>query len=432
MIISIATIFPELYKPFFDTSLLKRAKNQKIVDFDVSCLFDYVSPKERIDAPTFGHNAGMLIKPTVVEAAVHAHQERHGEAYRIFFSPHGKKLTQRVAQDIAHKWQEKGHLLLIPARYEGIDARAEEEYADEIISIGDYVLMGGDIPAMVLIESIVRLIPGIVGKQQSVDLDSFTGAFLDNPEYTEPVVWHDRVVPEIIRSGDHKKIQEWSEKVAAERTVVSHFDWFRKHAQSKKEYALASGAMPAHYVALMHDEINLPGERIGTTSVTSLDIHDIARSARTYGCKGYSIVTPLIDQQKIVQRLLDFWQTGTGIDYNPHRHEALDYVYLRSSLDEVIADIERLEGQKPLLIATSALSQAEHKAISYHDQEIVWKQKRPVLILFGTGRGLSNSILERCDFILLPVFGLSDFNHLSVRSAAAIVFDRWLGINPVI
>ena len=77
MIISIATIFPELYKPFFDTSLLKRAKNQKIVDFDVSCLFDYVSPKERIDAPTFGHNAGMLIKPTVVEAAVHAHQERH-------------------------------------------------------------------------------------------------------------------------------------------------------------------------------------------------------------------------------------------------------------------------------------------------------------------------------------------------------------------
>lgn len=432
MIISIATLFPDLYKPFFDTSIMKKACQQGIVDSDISCLFDYALPKERVDAPTFGHNAGMLIRPDIVELAVNAHESRHGAAYKIFFSPHGKKLDQRLAQKIAQRWQEKGHMLLVPARYEGIDVRAEEEFADEIVSIGDYVLMGGDLPAMVLLEAVARFIPGVIGKQQSVELDSFTGAFVDNPEYTMPVTWKDRVVPEVIRSGDHKKIKDWSELEAAKRTLCSHFDWFRKHARTKKEYSLGLKAMPGHYVALMHGEINLPGDRIGATSVTSLDIHDIARSARTYGLKGYSIVTPLLDQQKIVRRLLDFWQTGEGVDYNPHRHEALDYVSMHDTLEAYIAEIERSEGKRPLVIATSACKQSEAQVISYYDQEIVWRQDRPVLIIFGTGRGLSSQVVARCDYLLTPVLGLSEFNHLSVRSAAAIVFDRWLGLNPVL
>jgi tRNA (guanine37-N1)-methyltransferase len=431
MIISIATLFPELYTPFFSTSLLKRACQQGIIDTDISTLFEYVAPKERIDAPTFGHNAGMLIKPEVVESAVNAHESRHGRGYRIFFSPHGKKLDQRLAQKIAVQWQKTGHLLLIPARYEGIDARAEEVYADEIVSLGDFVLMGGDIPAMALIEAVARFIPGIIGNQQSVELDSFSSALVDNPEYTVPAVWKDKAVPEVIRSGDHKKIREWAELEAARRTIKSHFDWFRKHASTKHEYELAEKVMPCHYAALMHNEINLPGDRIGTTSVTSLDIHDIARSARTYGLKGYGLITSLLDQQKIVRRLLDFWQHGEGIEYNPHRHEALDYVYLHDSLSAFVEQIERSEGVKPVIIATSALSQSEVPTISFHDQELVWKERRPVLLLFGTGRGLSSQVLSRCDYILTPLAGLSAFNHLSVRSAAAIVFDRWLGLNPV-
>jgi len=432
MIISIATVFPDLYKPFIDSSLLKRARANSLLRFDISSLFDYVAPKERIDAPTFGHNAGMLIRPEVIESAVKAHEDRYGKAYRIFFSPHGKKINQRVVQKIAALLQEKKHLLLLPGRYEGMDARVEEEYADEIVSLGDCVLMGGDIPAMALIEAVARLIPGVVGKQQSVDCDSFTHAFVDNPEYTNPIVWHNRAVPDIVRSGGHERIRKWSEKVAAQRTVLGHFDWFRRHARTLGEYSLALQAVPKHYAVLMHDDINLPDGSVGTTSVTSLDIHDIARSARTYALQGYSIVTPLLDQQKIVQKLLDFWKTGSGIAYNPHRHEALDYVYLRTSVDEVIDDIERSEGKRPLLIATSAIKKEDSRVISYHNQGCVWKHERPVLFLFGTGRGLSEKILERCDFLLLPVFGLSEFNHLSVRSAAAIVFDRWLGINPEI
>jgi hypothetical protein len=175
----------------------------------------------------------------------------------------------------------------------------------------------------------------------------------------------------------------------------------------------------------------LPNEGEGTSSVTSLDIHDIARSAKTYGIKKYFIVTPLLDQQKIVRKLFEFWHTEIGIDYNPQRHEALRSVSLVATLDEALEEIERDSGKKPLLMATSAKRHEHGRSISYNDQEKVWSQGRPVVILFGTARGLSPALVERCDFLLGPIEGFSEFNHLSVRSAAAIVFDRWLGIQPV-
>lgn len=430
MTISIATLFPELYSAFLNTSLIKRSQEQGIVNFDISSLFDYSLPGQRIDGPTFGHGSGMLIKPKIIESAVQAHENRHGSSYKIFFSPHGKKFDQKVAKQMAAIFQEKKHLLLFPARYEGVDARAEEEYADQIISMGDFVLMGGDIPAMLFLESVLRFIPGVVGKQESVELDSFSGALLDYPEYTTPVSWKNRVVPDIVRSGDHKKIKEWQTDMSFRRTFLQNFEWFRKNIKSV-DRDIASKKIPKHYAVIMHSEVNLPGNIIGTTSVTSLDIHDIARSARTYGFQGYFIVTPLLDQQKIVEKLLSFWKTAEGMDYNAHRHEALDYVSLYESLDKVIDKIEQSEGKKPVLIATSARNQEEVPVISYYDQGKVWSCDRPVLLILGTGHGLSSKLISRCDYVLMPLSGLSSFNHLSVRSAAAIIFDRWLGMNPV-
>lgn len=179
----------------------------------------------------------------------------------------------------------------------------------------------------------------------------------------------------------------------------------------------------------MHSHVMLDQGREGTSSVTSLDIHDIARSARTYGIKKYFIVTPLEDQHKIVNKLLEFWHTDVGIDYNPQRHEALKLVTLVSTFEEVLQQIEHDESQKPLLLATSAQSTQTVPLISYHDQQKVWSPGRPVVIIFGTARGLASSFVEKCDYQLGPVQGFSSFNHLSVRSAAAIIFDRWLGIN---
>ena len=168
---------------------------------------------------------------------------------------------------------------------------------------------------------------------------------------------------------------------------------------------------------------------MGTTSVTSLDIHDIARSAKTFDIKNFFLVTHLKDQQKVVQRLLDFWQKGEGITYNNQRYQAVKSVSILDSIEDVCAQIEQQEGKKPLLVATSAQAYNHEKSITYYDQEKVWSHDRPVLLLLGTGQGLTDEFLDRCDYLLVPIDGFSGFNHLSVRSAAAIIFDRWLGIN---
>ena len=201
MKISVVTLFPELYKPFFSTSLIERARENQHIDTRVYNLFTYAEPKQRIDGPTFGHGAGMVIKPEIIEKAVNDIEGQHGSAYKIFFSPRGKKLDQKSLKATYNRVRERAqHIMLLPARYEGMDARIEAEYADEIISVGDFVLMGGDLPAMVFLEGLLRLVPGVVGKPESVEQDSFSGPFVDYPEYTAPVTWKGREVPDVVRS----------------------------------------------------------------------------------------------------------------------------------------------------------------------------------------------------------------------------------------
>lgn len=429
MNISILSVFKDLYIPFFNTSLIGRARAQGTITMEVDDFFSFVSPKERIDAPTFGPGAGMLIKPEVVQKAIMAKEAQRGPAYKLFLSPQGKKLNQRLLKKIAAKVLEKGHVIIVSSRYEGMDARVEQEYADEIVSVGDFVVLGGDIPAMLLIEGLVRLIPGVVGRQESVEAESFSGAFIDYPEYTTPVQWQGRSVPEIIRSGNHGQIKAWRQEYAARASVMNHFSWVRSCMLTHQEKELAARFIPAHYIVLMHSEVLVQDNQVGTSSVTSLDIHDIARSCKTYGVKQFFIVTPLIDQQKIVKTLLDFWQKGEGVEYNPSRFQAVKQVELYTCLDEVIAHIAAKDGKKPLLIATSA-RESNGQTITYFDQATVWRHEAPVLILLGTGKGLAPDLLARCDYHLIPVEGFSDYNHLSVRSAAAIILDRWLAINP--
>ena len=430
MNISIATVFNELYEPFLRTSLIKRAQERGLVSISTFNFFDCVEARKRIDAPTFGPGSGMLIKPSVVELAVETLEKKHGQAFKVFFSPQGKKLTQPLLKEITRKATEKGHLMLLPARYEGMDARVEKEYADEIVSVGDFVLMGGDIPAMMLLEGLLRLIPGVVGKEESVLQDSFTGPFVDYPEFTEPVEWHGMEVPEVIRSGNHKAIEEWRSHEAAKNSVLHHFSWLKSSVMTSDQKNKAARYIPSHYVVLMHGDVLVgPDRQPGSTSLMSIDIHDIARSSCTYGMKGFFISTPLKDQQAVAHHFLSFWQKGSGAEYNKGRHDALNLVSVTSSLDETIDAIMQKDGQSPLLIATSARHAGGTNEISYYDQELVWESQRPVLIVLGTGSGLAPHIIERCDYILGPIHGFTHFNHLSVRSAAAAILDRWIGIN---
>jgi len=429
MNISVLTLFPELYNPFFQTSLIKRAQEKGTVSCHVNNLLSYVQPKVRIDDTTFGHNAGMLLKPEVIEQAVDASERDFGKAYKIILSPQGKTLTQPRLKELYERIKDQKHIMLIASRYEGLDARVENYYADELVSVGNFVVMGGDIPAMLLLEGLLRFVPGVVGKEESVVLDSFSGAFVDYPEYTRPIVWKGMEVPEIVRSGNHAAIDLWRQEQAAQATVKKHFNWVRSVPTTKAEQKLIKKYIPHHYIALMHNDIDLKEGRVGHTSVTSIDIHDIARSSTTYGLQTFFIVTSLKDQQKIVEKMLSFWvDEKVGGDYNNNRHEAVRTVQLKAELDDVIAAIEQREGVKPLIIGTSARDQDAIKIITYFDQDVVWKHDRPILFLFGTGSGMSERLLQQCDYMLPPLQGFSDFNHLSVRSAVAIILDKWLGI----
>ena len=180
------------------------------------------------------------------------------------------------------------------------------------------------------------------------------------------------------------------------------------------------------YVALIHYPVLGRDGKIVSSAVTNLDVHDIARTSRTYDIKRYYIVTNLKAQQDIVRKVLKFWTEDFGSYYNPSRKDALSIVKLKSYLEEVIEDIEKDEGQKPLLFFTSA-KKRENSLTFKQASDLIKKTEKPVLILFGTSWGLAEEIRNICDYVIEPVRAVSDYNHLSVRAAVAIVLDRLIG-----
>ncbi|QTA37747.1 RNA methyltransferase [Thermosipho ferrireducens] len=182
------------------------------------------------------------------------------------------------------------------------------------------------------------------------------------------------------------------------------------------------------YVALIHYPILGRDGKIISTAVTNLDIHDIARTSRTYKIKKYFVVTNLPAQQDIVKKVLHYWREDFGAQYNPSRSEALSLVELKSYYEDVIDEIVKNEGEHPIIMFTSA--KWRDNTITFEKgKEIILETKKPVLILFGTGWGMPDEILSKCDYALEPVRGKSDFNHLSVRAAVAIILDRLIGEN---
>ncbi len=181
------------------------------------------------------------------------------------------------------------------------------------------------------------------------------------------------------------------------------------------------------YVSLIHYPVYNKEKRVVATSLTTLDIHDIARSSRTYGVKGYYIVQPIENHLWLANKLLSFWQGGHGREYNPKRWEALKLVKAVPYIEDAIADIEKIEGKKPKIVSTSAKRYEHTVSFDFLRREIA-KDEYPYLICFGTGWGLTEEFIHSSDYILEPICGPTDYNHLSVRSAASIILDRLLGL----
>lgn len=179
-------------------------------------------------------------------------------------------------------------------------------------------------------------------------------------------------------------------------------------------------------VALMHYPVYDKNRQIVTTAVTNLDIHDIARAAKTFGLGRYYIVTPVEEQFKLVERVRSHWLEGWGATYNPKRRQALELLALMTDLDSVMADMEQRYGRRPLLVMTGARNRPDTVSFDTVASEMKNPQQ-PWLLVFGTGWGLTEEVMMRADRNLEPVRGPGDYNHLSVRSAVSIILDRLLG-----
>ena len=177
------------------------------------------------------------------------------------------------------------------------------------------------------------------------------------------------------------------------------------------------------FVALLHHPVLDRRGKTVTAAITSLDIHDIARAARTYRVRAFFVVHPVEEQREFAARLLDHWRLGFGREFDSRRREALELVRIVADLDQVMTAVENSTGQGPLLVYTSARSQA---GVSFEKlrQRLDAPDARPVVLLLGTGFGLAPAVRERADFVLVPIRGVGDYNHLSVRAAAAVILDR--------
>jgi tRNA (guanine37-N1)-methyltransferase len=219
MKIDIVTLFPEICRAPLSESMMKRAQEKEIVDVHIHNLRDWTTDKHQVadDAP-FGGGQGMVMKPEPIFAAVEdlktQTSDKHQTSKIILMSPAGRRFDQQMARQLSHE----SHLIIVCGHYEGVDHRVIEHLVDHEISIGDYVLTNGAIAAVVLVDAIVRLLPGALGHEQSASDDSFSGGLLEAPQYTRPAEFLGWKVPEVLLSGNHAEIAKWRREQAIKRT----------------------------------------------------------------------------------------------------------------------------------------------------------------------------------------------------------------------
>jgi len=216
MKIDILTLFPEMFTGVFGSSILNKAAKKNLVSYHVENFRDFSDNKHKtVDDYPYGGGAGMVLKPQpIFDAVAHLQEKSRSNPRIILLCPQGEKYNQQKAEELS----QEDHLIFICGHYEGYDERIREHIVTDEISIGDYVLTGGELGAMVVIDSIVRLIPGVLGNEASPILDSFSSGLLEHPHYTRPADFRGMKVPDILISGNHRKIEEWRERESLKRT----------------------------------------------------------------------------------------------------------------------------------------------------------------------------------------------------------------------
>ncbi len=210
--IIVLTLFPELVRSYVSAGVIGRALRNGRATVDAVDIRDYTTDRHRsADDVPFGGGAGMVMKPEPVACAIEA---AGSVDKRVFVTPSGRPFTQADAEE----WSQLDSLLLLCGRYEGVDERVVDRYIDESVSIGDYVISGGELAALVVVDAMLRLVPGVLGNAESVEHESFSSGLLEHPHYTRPATWRGESVPEVLLSGHHARIAEWREEQSLSRT----------------------------------------------------------------------------------------------------------------------------------------------------------------------------------------------------------------------
>jgi tRNA (guanine37-N1)-methyltransferase len=418
----LVSIFPEFFDSFLSCGLLAKAVESGLVQVDRLNPRDFAEDRHHtVDDRPYGGGPGMVMGlPTLVSGL--RSLERPGRL--VMLSPAGRRFDQKLAEELSREEA----VTLLCGRYEGIDARIFELFDITPVSVGDFVLSGGESAAACVVEAVARLVPGFMGKDASADEESFASGLLEYPHFTRPEVFECLSVPADLLTGNHAAIAAWRRRRAMETTLERRSDLFDATALSEDDIAFLRTrprTRPGRnlHLGLVHGPVLLKDGRVGTVSLTNLDIHDIARVSRTYGLGGFEVVTPLRDQLALAGRILDHWRTGPGLRANPDRTEALSLVRLHESLDAALEAVSAVHGEPAALVATSARGGTTLSFAAA--RELI--ARRPVLVVLGTGHGLADEVLDRAEGVLPPLRPFSDYNHLSVRAAAGILTDRLLG-----
>ena len=230
---NVLTLFPEMFSAL-NESIIGRGKEKGLIDINLINIRDFSKNKhKKVDDTPYGGGAGMVMEPTVVYDAYCSVKEPNAKV--IYMSPQGKTLNQQMVQDLA----KEENIILLCGHYEGIDQRVIDEIVDEEISIGDYVLTGGELPAMVLIDSVSRYVEGVL-KEDSIQEESFTNGLLEYPQYTRPEIFLGKRVPEVLLSGHHENIKEWRKNQSIINTYLKRPDLLREIELSDKEQKMLS------------------------------------------------------------------------------------------------------------------------------------------------------------------------------------------------
>ena len=230
MIIDVLTLFPEAINGVINTSILKRAIDAGAIKINVIDYREFSNKKnKRVDDYSYGGGAGMIIEPQPIVDALHS-IEGHKDAHKIITSPVGRVFNQKVAQELS----KEEHLIIVCGHYEGIDERIMN-YVDEALSIGDYILTGGEIAALAICDSVARLVPNVLGNDESAKDESFDDGLLEYPQYTRPEVYDGNEVPSVLLSGNHEEIRKWRRFKSLERTYHNRPDLLCEEKLSKED-----------------------------------------------------------------------------------------------------------------------------------------------------------------------------------------------------